>query len=274
MVLKKHARALATAFWGIFFTVSWQAVAAEQAYFASPDEAAQALIEALKSNRPDAVETVMGSDVEALSSGDPVADAAERARFVAAAEKGMKVQLLGEDQAELLVGPNKWPFSIPLSRQKEGWRFDIEAGKEELFNRRIGRNELHAIATVRAYVEAQYEYADQDPTGSGVRQFAQRLGSSEGARDGLYWPVAEGESESPFGPLVAQAITKGYGGAEGDGQSPLLRLLLPHTQGARQQCARWGTKLPNGRQAEQRIWIGGLSGEIWKFGDHDLHCQS
>ena len=80
-------------------------------------------------------------------------------------------------------------------------------------NRRIGRNELQTIATARAYVEAQHEYAARDPSGSGVHQYARRFGSSEGERDGLYWPVVEGEQESPLGPLVAQAVREGGGGA-------------------------------------------------------------
>lgn len=220
MVLKIHARPLTAAFWGIFFALAWQAEAAQPAYFASPDAAVQALIEALKSDRPDRLETVMGPDVGELGSGDPVADAAARARFVAEAAKGTRIQHTEEGQAELLLGPEEWPFSIPLVKEASGWRFDTEAGKEELFNRRIGGNELHAIATVRAYVEAQNEYAAQDPTGSGVRQYAQRLGSSEGKRDGLYWPAVEGEPESPLGPLVAQAIREGYGGSQRGGQSP------------------------------------------------------
>jgi hypothetical protein len=159
-----------------------------------------------------------------------VADAGARAQFVESAEQSHRFRSQGDDRGLLLVGPEDWPFAIPLVKEAQGWRFDTAAGKEELLNRRIGSNELHAIATARAYVDAQHEYAARDPLGEGVRQYAQRFRSSEGKRDGLFWPAAEGEPESPFGPLVAEAVEEGYASEGTDQPSPYhgyyYRILL------------------------------------------------
>jgi hypothetical protein len=192
----------------------------EQAYYTSADEAASALIEAAKSDGSEALKVVLGPELEAIRSGDPVADKAARRRFVEVAEQAIRVNMLGDDRAELLLGPDAWPYPIPMLREARGWRFDIPAGKEELLNRRIGSNELHSIATLRAIVYAQYEYAAADPMNKGVPQYAQRIGSSEGRRDGLYWPVKQGEAESPLGPLVAEAVAVGYGDSEQEGPKP------------------------------------------------------
>jgi hypothetical protein len=163
---------------------------------------------------------VLGPELEEIRSGDPVADEVARRRFVAAAEQGVQVELVGDGRAELLLGPDAWPFPIPMVQEERGWRFDIPAGKQELLNRRIGSNELHTIATLSAIIDAQYEYAAADPMGEGIRQYAQHIGSSDDRRDGLYWPVEAGEAESPLGPLVAEAVAEGYGEGEQDTPAP------------------------------------------------------
>lgn len=189
--------------------------------FESSDAAAMALIEAAAEEGPDALLAVLGSDLEALVSGDPVADAADRQRFVALAQESASIEDESEDSAILVVGPEDWPFPIPLAKDDQGWYFDTEAGIEEILDRRIGLNELHAIATARAFVDAQREYAAADPDGDGIHAFAARLWSTEGAKDGLYWPTAEGEPESPMGPLVAEAVEEGYQvREEGEGPRP------------------------------------------------------
>jgi hypothetical protein len=220
MVPKQRAGRLSKALCGVLLVLAWEAGAAGTASFPTPEAAVQALIASLKAEDPEALKSVMGPEVTELESGDPVADAAAITRFLEEAEKGTSIEPAGDDRALLLLGPEGWPFSIPLVREDEGWRFDTEAGKEELLNRRIGANELHAIATIRACVEAQHEYASRDPTGEGVRQYAQRLGSGEGKRDGLYWVPDEGEPESPLGPLVARAVEEGYTGSKDAGASP------------------------------------------------------
>jgi len=215
MVVIVSARQLMLFACGIFVMLACAVVRAQPAHYPSPDEAVNALLAAVDSQDEEALTTVLGPDIEELGSGDPVADEAARALFIEKAAEASRVQLDGDDRAELLVGSEEWPFSIPLVKEPGGWRFDIVAGKEELANRRVGSNELHTIATARAYVEAQYEYAARDPRGEGVRQYAQRFGSSEGKHDGLFWTTDEGEPESPLGPLVAQAVEEGYGAGMG-----------------------------------------------------------
>jgi len=189
--------------------------------FESPDAAAMALIEAAAEEGPDALYGVLGSDLEELVSGDPVSDAADRQRFVELAQEEADLEDETEDSAILVVGPEDWPFPIPLAKDDQGWYFDTQAGIEEILDRRIGLNELHAIATARAFVDAQMEYKASDPDGDGVRAYAARLWSTEGTKDGLYWPSKEGEPESPMGPLVAEAVEEGYQvRQEGEGPRP------------------------------------------------------
>ena len=116
-----------------------------------------------------------------------------------------------EDRSALLqIGSENWPFPIPLIEQEGRWFFDTLAGKEEVLNRRVGKNELGAMAVCRAYVNAQREYASQDRNGDEVLEYAQHLRSTTGAHDGLYWPVRQGDELSPLGPLVAAARGEGY----------------------------------------------------------------
>ena len=117
----------------------------------------------------------------------------------------------------LSIGPKNWPMPIPLVRRDGHWFFDTAAGKDEVINRRVGEDELMAIGVCRTYVQAQREYAAEDRDGSGILKYAQRIKSSKGMKDGLYWPVAEGEELSPLGPLVAEIRADGYAGKTADG---------------------------------------------------------
>src|SRR6185503_6847430 len=110
----------------------------------------------------------------------------------------------------LEVGNDLWPFPIPIVKQGDGWSFDAEAGREEIVNRRIGRNELSVLATMRAYVDAQRDYASKDRDGDGVLEYAQKIASSPGKTDGLYWPIELNGEMSPLGPLAADARVEGY----------------------------------------------------------------
>ena len=203
--------------------------AQEQSHYATPDEAVDALIAAAASDEPGAMRAVLGPDVEGLRSGDAVADAQERDDFVAAALEAANIEQSSDDEAVLAIGNDDWPFPIPLVRDDQGWRFDTAAGTEELLDRRVGRNELQAIAVLRALVEAQHEYAAEDRNGDGVAEYASMLMSSDGARDGLYWEAGDDEAESPVGRLVAEAVAAGYSPGESAGPSPyygyLYRLL-------------------------------------------------
>jgi hypothetical protein len=189
--------------------------------FESPDAAAMALIDAAAAEGSDDLRAVLGSALDDLVSGDPVADAQDRQDFVELASKAADLEDETDDSAILVLGPEDWPFPIPLARDEDGWYFDTEAGVEEILDRRIGLNELYAIATARAFVEAEREYAAADPDGDGIHAYADRFWSSEGQKNGLFWPTAEGQPQSPMGPLVADAVAEGYGQREaGEGPNP------------------------------------------------------
>jgi Protein of unknown function (DUF2950) len=180
-----------------------------QTHFPSPQSAVDALVAANRDNNEPALLAIFGADgARLIHSGDPVEDRRGRAGFVAAFDAGHKIELDGDDKATLSVGAQEWPLPIPLIRETTGWRFDTDAGKEEILNRRIGRNELKVIEICRAYVEAQREYAALKI--GGHSDFARQFKSSPGRHDGLYWPAKSGEADSPLGPLVAEARASGY----------------------------------------------------------------
>jgi hypothetical protein len=124
----------------------------------------------------------------------------------------------GKDKRVLLIGDQAWPVPIPLVKTGERWRFATEEGEDELINRRIGANERSAITVMSAFLDAQKQYASEDRNGDGVLEYAQRLGSTPGKKDGLYWPadVDKGEEMSPFGPLVAESAPYLKGHKTGD----------------------------------------------------------
>jgi DUF2950 family protein len=206
--------------WAVAAVCLWAMVstAGAQQLFKTPDDAAKALAEAAKSGDVRAVMRVLGNEsAELASSGDQVADAATRKQFFESYETKHRIAMDGEDKAVLMVGEGDWPFPIPLIRRNETWRFDAAAGRQEILQRRIGRNELSAIQACRAYVDAQHEYADQDRTGTGVGVYAPRFLSRPGKKDGLYWPTQAGD-KSPLGELVARASAEGY--RVGGGRQP------------------------------------------------------
>jgi hypothetical protein len=186
------------------------AVAQAQQAFATPEEAASALADAVKSGIPKAMLRVLGSGgVDIISSGDDVADAETRQRFIGSYDAKHSIKLEGDRKSVLIIGNDDFPFPIPLMRKKAGWEFDTAAGRLEILYRRIGRNELDAIQTCLAYVDAQNEYSEKDRTGEGAGVYAQRIVSTSGKKDGLYWPSPDGET-SPLGELAAQASAEGY----------------------------------------------------------------
>jgi len=188
-----------------------------QRAFATPEAAAGALAEAMRSGELRQIFRVLGRGSGTLiRSGDPVADKATRDNFVAAYDQSVKFDLQGDAKATLLLGANDWPFPFPLVQGTDGWNFDAKAGADEIVNRRIGRNELAAMQVCLAYVDAQREYAVRDRESNGLLEYAQKLNSAPGAHDGLYWETKDGEPPSPFGPLAARARKQGYGGDSGD----------------------------------------------------------
>jgi len=197
--------ALATAI-GAFALVS---VAAAQQHFKSPDEAADALANAARAGDRRAIEAILGPAAhEIVSSGDPVQDENARKIFVAAFDINHRIE--GNNPATLVIGRDDFPFAIPIVQNGDTWMFDAAAGVEEVLARRIGRNELAAIQVCLAYFDAQNEYADVTPKVNGMAVYAQRIVSSPGKKDGLYWPAAQGEQPSPIGEAVAFASVRGY----------------------------------------------------------------
>jgi hypothetical protein len=168
------------------------------------------MLAALEKQDKDALSRILGPDgVEILSSGDPVSDAGDRDEFLAAYKAKHALQPDGERKT-LVIGTNDWPFPIPLAKQGNKWYLDTAAGADELIYRRIGENELGAIAVSRGYVDAQKEYASLGRDGGEPGVYAMKILSDAGRQNGLYWPTSEGEDSSPIGAFVAEAAAEGY----------------------------------------------------------------
>jgi hypothetical protein len=186
-----------------------------QRTFATPEQAAAALADAIRSNDRAHIHSVLGPvSVNLIHSGDAVQDAAGRQRFLDAYATGVKIDPSGDARVTLLIGSEQFPFPFPLVKSATGWKFDSTAGSEEVLNRRIGRNERSAIQVCLAYVDAQREYATKDRDKDGLLEYAQKFVSTTGKRDGLYWDTREGEAASPLGPLSTRAKEQGYANFE------------------------------------------------------------
>ena len=192
---------------------------AAQKTYGSPEEAAKELVAAIKAHDRKAAAAILGpGSREVLDSGDKVADRQAGERFVRAYDQANKLEKKG-DKAVLAVGKDAWPFPVPIVKSASGWRFDMREGREELLNRRIGRNELAVVQVLQAYVDAQREYYLRNPQKDKLLHYAQKFRSAEGKKDGLYYPVKAGEKPSPLGPLVAGARAEGY--AKGKDGKPI-----------------------------------------------------
>ncbi|HAM51918.1 MAG TPA: DUF2950 domain-containing protein [Nitrospiraceae bacterium] len=223
-----------------FSTPVSAAAKGKQKTFATPEDAVNALVNALKANNTKELLAVLGPGSESItSSGDEVRDKAGRERFVKDFEEKNSLEKQGDEKVVLHVGSDDFPLPIPIVKKGTTWYFDTKEGKEELLNRRIGGNELNVINSLYAFVDAQREYAAKDRDGNGTMEFAQKFMSREGKHDGLYWDTKEGEEGSPLGPFVARASAMGYG-TKGRGEKPLpfqgyyfsiLKAQGPHATG-------------------------------------------
>lgn len=194
---------------------------AKQETFASPEQAGEALAAAWRrGSKADILKIFGPAGVKLVSSGDAIADREAKKHLAAAYDKQHKFERDGNAKALLVIGEREFPFPIPLVRQANVWRFDTHAGADEILNRRIGRNELEAIEVCRAYVESQFDYADKDPLGNGLHEYAMKIVSSGDKHDGLYWPTKPGDEESPLGPLFARAADEGYNSASANMLAP------------------------------------------------------
>jgi len=193
----------------------------DQASFKTPDEAVNAFVAAMQADDVPALTKLLGPGSEdLLSSGDAVQDKTDRQKFLAGYQKKHSLQDDGKGSMTLVVGDNDWPLPIPVVKRDDKWYLDGAAGADELIYRRVGSNELGAIAVCRGLVDAQAEYASQGRDGDPAGIYALKFFSDEGLHNGLYWPTAEGEPESPLGPLAAGAANEGYRSAEGGGRNP------------------------------------------------------
>jgi hypothetical protein len=185
--------------------------ATTQKTFSSPEDAVAAMVGALRKGPPSVVTTIVGpGSGDWLLSGDEVADRAAAGQFVLAYDAKHRIRREGAARAVLTVGVDDWPMPVPLVKTGMRWSFDAAAGRDEVLARRVGRNELDTIQVLKAMADAQIEYARAAGVGTGQLAYAQKFASSPGKKDGLYWPVKDGEPMSPLGPLVAQAATEGY----------------------------------------------------------------
>ena len=209
--------------------VAWSGVAifplssasAEQRTFATPEQAVEALVAAARAGRADDLLTILGRGSKMLlSSGDAVADARARRRFILAYQEKNQIKGESDSRAVLAIGKDDWTFPFPIVKRAAVWRFDATAGFQEILQRRVGANELDTIEVCHAYVDAQREYAEKDRNGNGYLEYAEKFLSSPGRRDGLYWPTGPGEEESPIGPLMVVARDEGYSTPPTDGHRP------------------------------------------------------
>lgn len=206
--------------------------------FSTPEEAVTALIAALEKNDVKELGALLGPDNEdLLSSGDDVADANARAEFIAEYKARHSLEPNGDNSMTLVVGEQDWPLPIPVVRKEGKWFLDGAEGADEIVYRRIGHNELGAIAVCRGFIDAEMEYASMGHDGNEAGIFAAKLRSDPGQQNGLYWPTAEDEPPSPAGEAVARAAAEGYRAVTGK-RSPYhgyyYRMLYaqgPHAKG-------------------------------------------
>src|SRR5262245_24337395 len=186
-------------------------LAQAQQRFDTPDAAVEALVTAARNGDSKSVVSILGpGSQELVSSGDPVEDAEVRKEYLAAYDAGHRIVSEAGKPSVLVIGPNDWPFPIPMVQRDGQWIFDVPAGREEVLARRVGRNELSTMKALLAYWDAQQDYADMNKSKSGQAVYAQKIVSSPGKKDGLYWPTTGNEPPSPLGEAVAAATQLGY----------------------------------------------------------------
>jgi len=186
---------------------------AQERLFATPEEARDALVAAVKAKDQAALTAIFGPEREKLMSGDAVEDNNALEHFGAELEKAATLEKVDENKYTLKAGDEHWPMPIPIVKQDNQWRFDTAAGEEEILNRRIGRNELSTIGSCRAYALAQWEYFSEAPDicRDGLAVYAQKFISTPGKKDGLYWATTTDQEPSPLGSSIAEARAEGYG---------------------------------------------------------------
>jgi len=191
----------------ITFFMPSPALATDPKVFATPEEAAKAILDAAASDDLNAIWSVLGDQFrDQLENPDEAQERENRRQIVDNAKESLQLRADDEKTRVMVIGKDAWPMPIPIVKGDNGWYFDVGAGADEILARRIGANELAAVGNLRAYVDAQVQYASEDRDGDGVLEYAQKINSTPGKMDGLYWEVAPGSGDeaSPFGPFVAE----------------------------------------------------------------------
>jgi Protein of unknown function (DUF2950) len=204
---------LAAALWLVSAQAAEPGAPAPQRSFASAEDAVSAFVTALRNGQEGDLRAILGPDGDrVIDSGDRYADQERHQRFLALYDAKHSIEQKGPGEAELNVGPDDWPLPIPLVEREGHWIFDTAAGAQTIVDRRIGRNELSAIRTLLASIDAEHDYFNRAKQQTGRGVYATRFISTPGHHDGLYWPVRDSEPESPLGPLVETARDAGYPG--------------------------------------------------------------
>ncbi len=242
------------------------------ATFATAEEAASALVQAVKKGDRAAILAVLGKDAaSSLSSGDAIDDRLIAERFVARYETKHAIVADGDKRATLTVDADDFPFAYPLVKTASGWRFDAKAGNAELLARRVGENELAVMNVLLAIVDAQREYAAQDRDGDGASEYASKFASTPGKKDGLYWPTAAGEPPSPLGTLVARAAGQGYKKTEGPQPYHGYYFRLLKGQGPKATGGAYDYTVKGAH--DRRLCGHCLSGQVCELWCDDFHGQ-
>jgi len=202
---------LVFAVWAVSNTAN-AATQMKQETFPSPMSAVQAIVTANRNNSVQELRKILGPHSERLLfSGDPIADERGRRKFVAAYDTAHQLEGGNGDRRILVVGSHNWSLPIPIVREGKSWLFDTEEGEQEILNRRVGRNELNVIHVCLAYADAQHDFAEDRLLMGEDPEYAQKIHSTDGKKDGLYWQTDEDDGDSPLGPLMAFAEAEGYG---------------------------------------------------------------
>lgn len=247
-VIRKGILGLSISFL-IPFTISAGEMKDRQTY-ATPEEAMAALAEAARKDDRNSLDNIFGPQGgEIVSSGDPVKDSFGRETFAHLYDEKHSLERVNDSQMEILVGREEWPFPIRIVKSEGKWAFDTANGREEILNRRIGQNELRAIALCGFYVEAQKDYHSRD----GVTEYAQAFISDHNRKNGLFWPRRAGETASPLGPVVAQGVAEGYSSQPSSSPRPfhgyffrILKEQGPHAPGGKKTYMKAGGRMTEG----------------------------
>ena len=227
--------------------------AASQTTFDTPQQAADAIIKAAADYNVAELLAILGPDGKDLvESADPVEDKNNAQAFAkeAAAKNSIQISKSNPNRATIVVGEEEWPAPIPIVKKNGKWYFNTKEGKQEILFRRIGENELNAITVCHGYVSAQMEYAATVHDDSGINQYAQKIFSTPGKQDGLYWKNADGTPAGPIGDAVAKALEEGYTSGKGGFHGYYFKILKGQ-----------GPSAPNGaiNYVIENVMIGGFA---------------